>query len=112
MSKIFSCWYCYHSFRLYQQNKYSAPKVEFRQTSDRFERVLDATKLTYANKTKESVTSLKLGSNNYLRIANARLHKGKSARSPLFHECQLLLSASSKANFLRETFQRTQILMT
>ena len=88
-----------HFFRLYQQNKYSALKVEFRQTSDRFERVLEATKLAYANKTKESVTSLKLGSHNYLRIANARLHKAKSAISPLFHDFQLLFSASNKANF-------------
>ena len=49
-------------FRLYQQNKSSEFKVKFRQTSNRCKRVLQAAKLTYVNKTKEFITSHKLGS--------------------------------------------------
>ena len=36
-----------HFFRLYQQNKFSEPKVKFRQTSNHCKRVLEAVKLAY-----------------------------------------------------------------
>ena len=49
-------------FPLYQQNKSSEFKVKFRQASNHCKRVLEAAKLAYANKTKESITSQKLGS--------------------------------------------------
>ena len=51
-----------HFFHLYQKNKSSESKVKFRQASNRCKRVLKAAKLAYANKTKESITSQKLGS--------------------------------------------------
>ena len=54
-----------HFFRLYQQNKSSESKVKFRQASNCCKRVLEAAKLAYANKTKESTTSQKLGSQNF-----------------------------------------------
>ena len=50
-----------HFFRLYQKDKSSDSKVKFRQASNRCKRVLEAAKLAYANKTKESITSQKLG---------------------------------------------------
>ena len=49
-------------FCLYQQNKSSESKVKFRQASNCCKRVLEAAKLAYTNKTKESITSQKLGS--------------------------------------------------
>ena len=49
-------------FCLYQREKSSDSKAKFRQASNRCKRVLEAAKLTYANKTKESITSQKLGS--------------------------------------------------
>ena len=51
-----------HFFGLYQQNKCSECKGKFRQASNRCKRVLEAAKLAYTNKTKESITSQKLGS--------------------------------------------------
>ena len=54
-----------HFFRLYQQNKSSECKVEFRQASNRCKRVLEAAKLAYATKTKESITSQKFGSRDF-----------------------------------------------
>ena len=51
-----------HFFRLYQREKSSDSKVKFRQASNRCKRVLEAAKLAYANKAKESITSQKLGS--------------------------------------------------
>ena len=54
-----------HFFCLYQREKSSDSKVNFRQASSRCKRVLEATKLAYANKTKESITSQKLGSRDF-----------------------------------------------
>ena len=64
-----------HFFRLYQQNKSSESKVKFRQASNRCKMVLEAAKLAYASKTKESITSQKLGSRDVWRIANSVLKK-------------------------------------
>ena len=61
-------------FRLYQREK-SDSKVKFRQASNRCERVPQEVKLAYANKTKESITSQKLGSRDFWRIANSVLNK-------------------------------------
>ena len=54
-----------HVFRLYQKDKFSDSKVKFRQTTNRCKRVLEAAKIAYANKTKESITSQKLGSQDF-----------------------------------------------
>ena len=73
-----------HFFRLYQREKSSDSKVKFRQASNRCKRVLEAAKLAYANKTKESITFQDLGSRDFWQIANSVLDKGKSAIPPLF----------------------------
>ena len=54
-----------HFFRLYQREKSSDSKAILRQASNRCKRVLEAAKLAYANKTKESITSQKLGSRDF-----------------------------------------------
>ena len=69
-----------HFFHLYQQNESCESKVKFRQVSNYCKRVLEAAKVAYANKTKESITSLKLGSWDFWQIASSVLKKGKSAR--------------------------------
>ena len=74
-----------HFFRLYQKDKSSASNVNFRQDGNRCERVLEAAKIAYAIKTKESVTSQKLGSRDFWRIANSVLNKDKYAIPPLFN---------------------------
>ena len=74
-----------------------ATEVKFRQASNGCKRVLEAAKLPYANKTKESITSQKLGSRDFWRIANSVLNKGKSAAPPLFNAQDVLSSASDKA---------------
>ena len=101
-----------NSFHLYQQNKSSESKVKFRQASNHSKRVLEATKLLYATKTKESITFQKLGSWNFWRIANSVLKKGKSTIPPLFNDPEVLSSASDKAELFTKTFLRTLILMT
>ena len=57
-----------HFFRLYQKDKSSEPKVKFRQTSNSCKRALEAAKLAYAIKTKESITSQELGSWDFWQI--------------------------------------------
>ena len=71
-----------HFFRLYQREKSSDSKVKFRQASNRCKKVLEAAKLAYANKIKESITSLKLGSWDFQRIVKSVLNKGKSVIPP------------------------------
>ena len=98
-----------HFFCLYQQNK-SESKVKFRQASNRCKRVLDAAKLIYANKTKESITSQKLGSRDFWRIANSVLSKGKSAIPFLFNGPEVLSSASDIAKLFVESFSKNSNL--
>ena len=93
-----------HFFCLYQNNKSSESKVKFRQASNCCKKVLEAAKLAYANKTKESITSQKLGSRDFWRIANSVLNKGKSAIPPLFNSPEVLSSASDKAKLFAENF--------
>ena len=66
--------------------------------------VLEAAKLAYANKTKESITSQKLGSRNFWQIANSVLNKGKSAILPQFNGPEALSSASDKAKLFSGNF--------
>ena len=99
-----------HFFRFYQKNKSSDSKVKFRhQASNHCKRVLEAARLSYANKTKESITSQKLGSWDFWRIPNIVLNKGKSAIPALFSGAELHLT---KQNCLIKTFLRTLMLMT
>ena len=85
--------------------------MKFRQASSRWKRALEAAKLAYASKTKEPITSQKLGSRDFWRIANIVLNKGKSAIPPVFNGPEAWSSASDKAELLK-TFLRTLILMT
>ena len=82
---------------MYQKEKPSNSKLKLRQTSNRSKRVLEAAKIAYANKIKESITSQKLDSRDFWRIANSVLNKGKSTISPLFNGPKVLSSASDKA---------------
>ena len=99
-----------HFFRLYQQNKSSESKLKFRQASNRCKRVLEAAKLAYAIKTKESITSQKLGSRDFRRIANSVLNKSKSAIPPLFNRPEVLCSASDKAKLFTKIFSKNSNL--
>ena len=90
---------------MYQREKSSDSKVKFRQASNRCKRVLEAAKLAYANKIKESITSQKLGSHNFWRIANSVLNKGKSAIPPLFSGPEMS-STSDKVKLFTKNFSK------
>ena len=103
-----------HFFHLEQKDKSSESKVKFRQTSNCSKGVLEAAKLAYANKTKEFITSKKLGPSNFWKIANSVINIGKSAlytssiQQPRVYSLLHLI----KQNCLMKTFQRTLIFMT
>ena len=99
-----------HFFHLYQQNKSSESKAKFRQASNRCKRVLEAAKLAYPTKTKQSITSQKLGSQDFWRIANSVLNKGKSAIPSLFNGPEVLPSASDKAKLFAKNFSKNSNL--
>ena len=89
-----------------QKDKSSDSKVKFRQASNRCKSVLEAAKLTYANKTKESILSQKRSSRDFWRIANNVLNKGKSAIPPLFNGPEVLSSTFDKAKLFAEDFPK------
>ena len=93
-----------HFFRLYQTEKSSDSKVKSGQAGNCCKRVLEAAKLAYANKTKQPITSQKLGSHDFWQIANSVLNKGKSAIPPLFNGPDVLSSVSDKAKLSVENF--------
>ena len=101
-----------HFFRLYQREKSSDSKVKFRQASNHCKRVLEAAKLAYANKTKESITFQKLGSRDFLWIANSVLKKGKSAYLLCSTTRRCCLLHLIKQNCFLKIFLWTLILMT
>ena len=121
---LFSCFYCCYSLctaaivyrnhflHLYQKDKSSDSKVKFRQASNCCKKFLESAKLTYASKTKEYITSQKLGSRDFWQIANNVLNEGKSAIPPLFNSSEVLSSDLIKENCLLKTFLRTLIFMT
>ena len=97
---------------MFQKDKSSDSKAEFRQVINCCKTVFEVAKLAYNNKTKESITSKKIGSPDYWRIAISVLNNGKSAIPPLFNGPEVLSSTSDKAKLFAENFLRTLILMT
>ena len=95
---------------MYQKDKSSEAKVKFRQASNCCKRVLEAAKLAYANKANESITSQKLGSQDFWQIANSVVNKGKSAIPPLHNGPEVLSSASDKAKLFAENFSKNSNL--
>ena len=95
---------------MYQQNKSSESKVKFRQSSNHCKRVLEAAKLAHATKTKESITSQKLGFRDFWQIANSVLNKGKSAIPPVFDRPEVLSSGSDKAKLFAKNFSKNSSL--
>ena len=77
-----------------------------RQVSNRCKRVLESTKHSYVEKTKESIISQKLGSHDFWRIANSVLSVSKSVIPHLFNGHVVLSSASIKQNILLIFFSK------
>ena len=97
---------------MYQKDKSSASKVNFRQAGNHCKRVLEAAKLASANKTKESLTSQKLGSRDFgelLIVFSTKVNQLYLLCSTAQRGCLLYLI---KQNCFLKTFLRTLILMT
>ena len=88
----------------------SESKVKFRQVTIRCKRVLKAPKLVKPYKTKESITSQKLGCQGFWQISNSNLNKGQSAIPPLFNSPEVLPSASPKAELFAKHFVKNSNL--
>ena len=95
---------------MYQQKKSSESKGKFKQASNCCKGFLQAAKLAYANKTKKSFTSQKLGSLDFWQIANSVLNKGKCAIPLLFNGPEMLYSASDKAKLFAKNFSKNSNL--
>ena len=95
---------------MYQNDKSSEYKVKFTQVSNHCKRVVDTVKLTYNNKTKESITSQKFASQYFWQIANSVLNTGKSAISPLFNDLEVLSYASDKVKLFAKNVSKNSNL--
>ena len=84
--------------------------THFKQASNHFKRVLEAANFAYANKTKELITSQKLGSQDFWQIFLSALNKSKSAIPPLFNDSEVLSSASDKAKLFAGNFSKNSNL--
>ena len=98
-------------FCLYQHNK-SESKVKFKQASNCCRRFLEAAKLTYATKTKEFITSQRLGSWDFWRMANSVSTKVNLLYLLYSTDWRCCLLHLTKQNCLLKTLLRTLILMT
>ena len=86
---------------MYQQNKFSGSKVNFRQASNCYKRVFEPAQLAFANKTKVPINC-----QGFWQIAISVLNKGKSATLPLINGPQMLSSASVKAKLSTENLSK------
>ena len=98
----------YIPHRKYQVKPHSCPW--FLAACAAAKRVLEAAKVAYANKTKESITFQKLGSRVFWRIANSVLSKGKSAIPAICNGLEALPSAPDKAKLFAENFSNNSNL--
>ena len=95
---------------MHKKDQSADSTLKFRQASNFCKRVLEADKLAYANKTKESITPQKLGSHDFWRIANSVLNRRKSAIPPLFNGPEVWSSTSHKAKLFAENFSKNSNL--
>ena len=70
----------------------------------------ETAKLAYANKTKESIISQKLGSRDFWQTANSILNKGESAIPALFNGPEMLSSTTDKVELFTENFSNNSYL--
>ena len=70
----------------------------------------ETAKLAYATKAKQSIASQKLGSQDFWRVANSVLNKGKSAVPPLFKRLDVLSSALDKAKLFAKNISNNSNL--
>ena len=89
--------------------------MNVKQSSDRLliagKGVLEAAKIAYANKTKGSITSQKVGCHDFWQVANSVLNKGKSAIPHLFNGLEVLSFASDKAKLFAKNFSKNSNLL-
>ena len=86
--------------------------MKFNQTGSHFKGVVEAAKLAYTNKTKESITFQKPGSRDFWRIANGVLNKDDSGYLLYIITMRCCRLHLIKQNCLLKTFLRTTFLIT
>ena len=94
---------------MHQQNESSESKVKFRQARNCCKRVFEALKFACTNKTKESVTSQKLGSLDFWRIAIVFSTRVNLLYSPLLNSLEGFSSPSGKAKLFAKNFSNCNL---
>ena len=95
---------------MHQLEKSSESKTILRQASNCSKRVLEVAKLAYANKTKDSISSQKLGSQDFWQIAKRVLNEGKSAIPTLLNGQDMLSSTSENTKlFAKNLYKKSNL---
>ena len=100
---IFDCVCCCYSCTFVPSESCES-ETKFRKAINCCRWIPKASKLTFANKTKDFITSKKLGSRDFWGIANSVLSGGKTAIPSLFNDSNMLSSVSDKAKIVAKTF--------
>ena len=93
-----------HFFHRYHQVLSEEARKQFRAASNRCKRVIEEAKREYAERTRDAISSQKLGSRDFWRIHNSVMNKGKSVIPPLSNGPEILSSSTSKAQLLGKKF--------
>ena len=93
-----------HFFKKYHLLGTLDSKRLFREARNRCKRVLEDAKQQYANSVACSISTQRLGSRDFWRIANSVLNRNKSSIPPLFHGPEVLTSPLDKANLFADNF--------
>ena len=99
-----------HFFHQYHRNMSAENKKLFRDSRNHCKRVLEEAKSNYAEATRCSIASQRIGSRDFWRICNSILNRGKSAIPPLFNGPEVLTASMDKANLFARNFSNNSTL--
>ena len=99
-----------HFFHQYHRNMSAENKKLFRDSRNHCKRVLEEAKSNYAEATRCSIASQRIGSRDFWRICNSILNRGKSAIPPLFNGPEVLTAFMDKANRFVRNFSNNSTL--
>ena len=99
-----------HFFHQYHRIRSVENLRLFRVSRNHCKRVLDEAKSNFAEATRHSIASQRIGSRDFWRISNSILNRGKSAIPPLFNGPEVLTSSKDKANLFANRFSTNSTL--
>ena len=99
-----------HYFHRYHRDATPDNKKLFNDSRNHCKRVITEAKSSYAEATRHSIASQRIGSRDFWRICNSVLNRGKSTIPPLFNGPEVLTTSTDKANLFARNFSYNSTL--